>query len=426
MNNKNTLAGWGESLVITILFLSASVFLQAPLSLSSPFPWIWFAPVLVALRYGLWPSQMSMLILIAYHLYLYPQQLHLISFQLFVLGGFLLTLSCALFHSRWAKKLIYNEQISEYLQKRIQNTAYAYKVVLLAYQRLEHSIISKPVTVRNSLMELRELLARQEDKLNPDILYRFLNIISFYCSLEVAGIFPVKNNKVLPEAITTIGKVKPLNPMDFLIHECLDKKAMTYISTQEILKGHWTEYLVVAPFFDQNESIYALLIIEEMSFLKLNDENLEILHLFLGYFVAANLVEHAHALLEKYPDCDIDFANELQRLCMLQKTAHRDSAVVAFWFNSHPHQEEYLFKLKQETRGIDTLWETHENGIKILLVLMPLSNRLAIESYKARIEAIFTKEFNIKLNEAEVKCHSCLVSSFTTPLELLNDLLGKT
>lgn len=223
------LPGWIESFVITALFLVASVLLQDPLSLLSPFPWIWFAPLLIALRYGLWPSQISVLILLASYLCNNPLQLYTIPFQLFVLGGFLLTLICAIFHTRWEKKFTDSELISGYLQKRIQNTAHAYKVVLLAYQRLEHSIISKPVTIRNSLIELRQLLAVREDKLDPEILYRFLNIVSFYCSLEVAAIFPVKNNKALPDAITAVGKIKKLNSKDFLIQECLDKKVMTYV-----------------------------------------------------------------------------------------------------------------------------------------------------------------------------------------------------
>ena len=115
----------------------------------------------------------------------------------------------------------------------------------------------------------------------------------------------------------------------------------------------------------------------------------------------------------------------MQRLSVVQQNTHQDSAVVAFWFARHPHQEEYLFKLKQEKRGIDTLWETHQGEIKILMVLMPLSNRFNVESYRARIDDIFLKEFNIRLNEAEVRCKSGLISSFPNPLALINDLLSE-
>ena len=71
---KNIGMGCIESLVITALFLIASKFLHDPLFLKSPFPWIWFAPVIVALTYGLGPAILSIVFFLGVYLYFHPEQ----------------------------------------------------------------------------------------------------------------------------------------------------------------------------------------------------------------------------------------------------------------------------------------------------------------------------------------------------------------
>ena len=424
MNWNRILLQWIESLVISILFIATSVWLDDPLSLNSVFPWIWFAPVLIALRYGLWPAVMSMALILMHYVKNNPLAIYTIPIQLFVLDGFLLTLLCIVFHSHWQKKISFSEKLSNYLQQRIQSTAHAYMVVLFSYERLEQSLVTKPVTVRNSLNDLRNLLAEGKDKLDQEILYRVLNIIAMNCSVEVAGIYPVTNGKVQQKLIASVGKMKELNTEDFLINECLDKTSTTHISTKEILKGHWSEYLVVAPLLDQQESIYAIIVIAEMPFLKLNEDNLEIINVFLSYFADGNLAKQAKKIRDTYPDCTIDFAKEMQRLFVLEKKTKQDSALVAFWFEDNPHREEYIFELQGQKRGIDSIWETQKANRKILMVLMPLGNRQTVQSYKERIEEIFKRDFAVELNGEEIKFKSCLISSYLTPIDLLKDMMG--
>lgn len=85
---EHVMTGWVESFVITALFIFVSEILQNPLFLESSFPWIWFAPVLVGLRYGLWPAMMSIILFLSTYLYDHPEQLYTIPFQLYLLGGF--------------------------------------------------------------------------------------------------------------------------------------------------------------------------------------------------------------------------------------------------------------------------------------------------------------------------------------------------
>ena len=398
--------------------------MQDPLSLKSPFPWIWFAPVLIALRYGLWPSQLSILLILFSYLYQDQTPLFTIPLQLFTLGGFLLTIICALFQNSWSRKVKDSDEISNYLQQRIQTIAYAYKVTVLAYKRLEQSYIVKPVTIRSSLGELREMLASNNNSLLNNVAHRFLNLLAVQCSLEIAAIFPVKNNQIIPRAITAIGKIKSPNKNDFLIKECIGNATITYVKAKEMAKGNVSDFLIVAPFVNQENEIYALLIIEEMPFLSLNDENIETINLLLQYFLEGNTVKNAELILKQYPDCPVLFVNELQRLMNLQKNTKQDSVIVAFLFLPHLHQDDYLFRLKQEKRGLDTFWETSLDNKKILCLLMPLTKHAGIESYKIRVNNLLEKEFQITLNNDEIKFKTCLLSSFNNPIDLIQDLLN--
>lgn len=418
-----TLSAWIESLVITVIFILLSEIVHDPLSLKSPYPWIWFAPVLIALHYGLLPSQGSIFVLVMTYLYVHPQQLFTTYFQLFVLGGFVMTFICSIWQNSWSSKIIYSNEISTYLQKRIQTIADTFRLTSLAYQRLENNYVAKPVTIRTSMNELRYLLANKNKDSEQQILNRFLNILAIHCSLEKAAIFPVINNKIIPDAITSIGSTKNPTPNNFFIKQCLENAKMTYITADEALKGHLTEYLIGAPFKDQSGGINALLLVEEMPFLSLNDENIATMNLLLNYFLEGNTVKGAEYTLHKFPDCPIVFANELQRLFNLEKRIQKDSAIEVFFILNKLREDDYIFRIKQEIRGLDSWWQTEHRGTKILMILMPFTDRPAAECYRRRIDEVLFQEFGIHINQGEIIFHSFQLSSFGAPITLIEEIL---
>lgn len=420
---RKNISVWFESLVITALFIAVSKLLHDPLSLNSAYPWIWFAPVFVALHYGLLPSQFSIILLLCEYLYLDPSRIYDIHLQLFILGGFILTIICATWQNSWLNKIAYSNGISTYLQKRIEAIAYTYKLTSLAYQRLENNYISKPVTVRTSMSELREMLANVNGNSQEAILTRFLNILANTCSLERAAIFPVIKNKVIQEPIASIGIAKTPPQNNFFINECMENGKITFISADEILKGHLSDYLVGAPFINQKNEIYALLLVEEMPFLSLNDENMATMNLLLEYFLEGNLVKNAELIVHQFPGCPVVFANELQRLFDLVKSAKKNSALQSFIILDKTREEDYLFRLKQEIRGLDNWWETSHNGTRILMILMPFTDRAGSESYRMRINTTLFQEFGVHLNQDEIKFRSYQLSSFKTPASLIEAIV---
>ena len=163
-----------------------------------------------------------------------------------------------------------------------------------------------------------------------------------------------------------------------------------------------------------------------MPFLSLTDETVETINLLLQYFLEGNLVKHADIILKHYPDCSVTFANELQRLTHLQKHTQQDSAAIAFLCLPTPHQPDYLFRLEQENRGIDSSWEFTQGHNKILLIIMPMTSHAGVEGYRMRINQLLENEFGILLNGDKIRFKSCQLSSFNNPIFLLNDLLDIT
>lgn len=421
---KRQIVGWIESLVITVLFIVVSRLVHSSLSLDSNFPWIWFAPVLIALQYGIWPTMLSLALIGGDFYYQQPNLLSQQSVQLYLLGGFLLTLVCLLFQGRWFKRIKRSEALSQYLQQRIQEVGTDYQTVLFAYHQLEHSYIAKPVSVRTALSELRKHFTHANStSTQAEVFSRFLNVLVVQCSLEVAGIYAVHQGQVSVTPLASIGEIPRPNTQDYLIRECLQTNMMAHINPKEMTHGDYTQYVVAAPCLDQEGNVYAVLVVAEMPFLSLNDDNLQTMQVLIQYFMEGKITSTAKLILEKFPACTASFASELQRLSDLYVQAKQDSAVVMMKCIDRSHQEDYLFKIKLEARGIDTLWETAVEQNKILFILMPLTSRYGVESYKERLNKVLLKEFNIEFNSTSIRFKSRQISTCTNPIQLLEECL---
>lgn len=452
---KSTLMAWLESVVITVAFMILAQATHDPLSLESPFPWIWFAPVLVALRYGLWPALFSMILLIYVGTQItFDNQVQLVwsqSLQLSILGGFVLTMVCAMFHQGWNKKILRDNELANYLQQRIQSIIYAYNLLKLAHHRLENQYISKPVTLRTSLGHLKELLAREQTipgdkKPKPNrrssqqptlaladtpaskqsIFDRFLNILALQCSIEIAAIYEVRNHRLVDKPLASIGPMKMPKPKDFLIQSCLQHQSISYIGAQNNLHQQISDYLIVAPMMDQMGQIDAVLLVEDMPFLTLNDETLGEINLLIHYFMQGYLVENSHAILTQYPDCPVDFANELQRLTALQKIIKQDSDVVAYRLSPCQQQEKFAYDIAQEKRGLDSIWARKMDPYQFLLVLMPLSSLDSVACYQTRMQVMFEKHHGISLDDAPIQVRRYQLSAFHDPSILLKTIFNAT
>lgn len=88
---------WLEVVVITLGVIAAGIFFEHdnPFQINGEFPWIWIAPVLIALRYGVPPGLVSSLILIAaWKLMDHLSETHESFPEQFFLGGLIMVMLC--------------------------------------------------------------------------------------------------------------------------------------------------------------------------------------------------------------------------------------------------------------------------------------------------------------------------------------------
>ncbi len=219
---------WFETLVITVGTFTLAHWASPgnPLFIGGEFPWIWLAPVLIALRYGTAPGAASVALLLAG--WLGFNQARLLQNPEFpklgFLGGFLSTLLCAEFSGFWQNRLRYLEQMNAYGEERLKELTRKYFLLHLSHDRLYENLISKPATLSDSLLRLRRLMAEQSAADPPceeapafPGLQAMLALLTQTCQLTSAAVYRVAEDRVLPEILATVGSMPDLQASDPLI-----------------------------------------------------------------------------------------------------------------------------------------------------------------------------------------------------------------
>ena len=316
------------------------------------------------------------------------------------------------------------EQVKDYIQDRIENISNSYNMLSFSHDRLEQSLISKPVTLRSALEQLQQLLSNSSKELTPEIADLYLQQLAYYCSLEVAGLYLFDRDKLNSNPIAKIGKVKSFEQNDILVQQCLEKGVTTYIAVNQLDSNDQSQYLAVAPFKSSDNQLLGLLAVEEMPFLALTEDTLKTLAMLLSYF-ADSIVEKniGEKILKKFPSCPLQFAEEIFKLKNLQKHVNVDSAVVCWYFSADPQRDNYIFKIEQQRRGLDSLWRTKNKEREVLLILMPISDQSTVAGYEHRISNLLQEEFGVTVGQKTISMAYRQLSAYKNPLTLIEELL---
>ncbi len=416
-----------EIVLITGIILALSFYFdpQDPMMLEAPFPWIWFAPVLIALRYGTLAGAGSIVIIFAALFSFEPRAL-LISthYRVYMLGGVLLMVVCGEFYNAWDDSKRRYSQLNEYIRKRLDGLNRAYYIIRLSHDRLEQSLISRPVTLRSAVGELRKLLVDVQGNLSSDIASRFLHILEQYCSLDRAALYLAQKGKLDANPIASVGGKLPLDLDDVLVKKSLSSSGVHYFGVNQIEEKEQSKYLVVTTFRDEDDSVLGLLAIEKMPFWALNDEILQSLLVLVSYMSESIWsTQSAKETLKIYSDCTLQFSLELNNLLSLKKQLNVDSALVAFAINHTDRYENILLGIQNRQRGLDVGWRYKGENQDILFVILPFSSATAVEGFRNRFSGYLKEEFGVILGGEEVYLRYLQLSS-EPALQVIKKLLG--
>lgn len=379
---------WAESISLTLL---AAVFVLAvrpadPLLQQADFPWLMFAPVLVALRYGVAQGVGSIAILLLDWWQFTPAT----EFPTgFFFGQMILTMVCGEFSSVWQVRIKRSEETTLYLDERLSRLTKRHLLLRLSHDRLEQEMLAKPGSLRDAIINLRQLtMDGWHDGAKLPAAMDLLQLLTQYAQLEAAALYLVKTEdgkESLGTQVESIGSPVPLVEDDPLFAAVLEHRELAHVA-QGDTGERISEQLVVAPLLASDGTLLGVLSISRMPFFALNEETLQMVSLMLAYY--ADIVRVGPAVREiarRLPGCPNEFIEEFARLQRLQRSHDLASHVVTLAF-SGPMKDEIPEQIRRMKRGLDIVWITRRGDTPVLVNLMPFATEAAKDGYLLRIE----------------------------------------
>lgn len=378
----------GETILLPLIAVGIGLWLNPddPLWIHASFPWAWFAPIVLALRYGpltgIGGAAMLLLVWLALNL-VHPAEFP----KLVFLGGLILVMVIGEFSSLWLARARRAEAIQRYLDQRLEFLTHQYYLLRLSHDRLEQDLISRPMAMRDALGAMRNHIATEQMDSDSAGASALLRLLAQYCQLEVAALHYLVDERLQTAPIATLGNTSPLQADDPLIEHAMQTSHLCHIAQSLNQSEQSSRYLIAAPLNNLDGKCFGLLLVEQMPFFSLQDETLQTINLLLGYY-ADSLSMHALAaqIRRKEPDCPPEFAFELQRLWHIRQSSQVSSVVVALEIQSRPGMPDVAQQIQRQKRALDENWLIQDVDRSILATLMPLSGQSAAEGYLSRLE----------------------------------------
>ena len=387
---------WVETAALTAItiVLGMKISPEDPLFARAEFPWAWFAPVLLALRYGVTPGIVSSTLLVGAWFALTLPEPEAAPPKLYFLGGLLLVMITGEYSDIWRSRLRRLSELNGYLDDRIERVTRRLYLVQLSHERLEQDLLLRPTTLQDALHDLRQQMLNQDPKEDCVLIgaQAFLDFLAQSAQLEVAALYALErgdDNRPSYVRAAQVGDAPPLDPGDPLLLHTEEHGTLAHVQTAALSRSLPTQNLVVAPMVSARGTRVGVLVVTRMPFFALNEDTLQLIAVLLAsYADAALIADQTLPILETYPDCPIEFAEEYVKLRRLRRDFAIDSTLVLLEFGDHPLRAEALEQILRLRRTPDIVWMlTNDNQRSILVNMLPASGRAAAEGYLFRMDS---------------------------------------
>lgn len=317
---------------------------------------------------------LSIFSILLYLLYGKVEGLHLLYLFLFLL-------IFAEFHFYWNKIVQQNQERFEYVNDKLREIARSLYVLKLSHDKLESYHLSKPVSIRGFLEDVKKRLLSGIPL--EEVLKRTFDLVSNLYAIEKGGLFQVDGKKF--KKLASVGGMETLNTKDKLVVYSIENEETAYIPNSAV-KGE-SEYLCFIPIYIEGELKYAI-VIEKIPFMNLNRDNVLAINLLFYYIIFDYYeLDAIRELYVDFGDVDIETIKEIYRCALLKKRYDVDSSLVFFTFEDWDESLYYLFSDK--IRGLD---HVAKYGEKSLIVVLPLTDLSGAYQFLKRMENVL-KEF---------------------------------
>ncbi|MFN4003354.1 MAG: PelD GGDEF domain-containing protein [Hylemonella sp.] len=362
-----------------------------PLLTQAQFPWIWFAPVLVALRYGVTPGLTSCVPLVA--LWYAAEQAGRVpaDFGLeYFFGGGLLVLICGEYSDVWRDRNARMDETNVYLAERLSRITKRHLLLNLSHDRLEHEMLSRPTSLRDALVRLRALTLQEDGRQPLPGAGQLLQLLAQYVNLQSAALYTAQADGpqrwALGPEVARLGEPVPLRTDDELYELAQREQQLAHIAQQDLSLERSSEQLIVAPLLTSDGTPIGVLSVSRIPFFALHVENLQMLSVILSYY--ADLVQGGaglRRLLAQLPTMPPQFAEELVRMQGLQARTGMASQILVMRFPQELGRT-LPAEFARIKRGLDVYWQTTIGHDTAIVVLMPLANAAGMAGFMQRIQ----------------------------------------
>ena len=420
----------GETLILPLLAVAIGIWVNPldPLWIKASFPWAWFAPVILAMRYGPFAGLGGASVLLLAWFAFNTSGWIVGEFpKLNYLGGLILVMVAGEFSSIWLARARRAEGIQMYLDQRLEYLTHQYYLLRLSHDRLEQDLIGRPMAMRDALSTLHSLIRDEPGAAASPLpgAQGLLRLLAQYCQLEIATIHSAADGEIKAEPLATIGQARNngrLDTDDPLVRDAVEAGTLSHLAAALAAGASPSSYAIAVPMKTFDDELIGLLAVERVPFFALNEEMLQTLNLLVSYYVdGLDARKLAAEIQSEFPACPDDFAAELQRLWRVRQGSLTGSSITVLEFLPRPELDDLAFQIGRQRRSLDVTWLIDLPQRKVLVTLMPLAGAAESEGYIARIEQWVRQMSGSSLSEAGVFPHVLHVNEIA-PLPLLNQL----
>ena len=397
--STTTLAQWVEIFGISFCAVTLAWWASPndPALVQQHFPWLWFAPVLVALRYGVLPSLLSGSVIVA-NVWLALKLGHLPDGvpEASLFGGGLIVLLCGEFSDVWRDRNTRMEESYLYMSERLAGLTKRHLLLNLSHDRLEQEMLARPGSLRDALARLRTLtIEAKPDEAMPGA-QGLLQLLSQYVNIDSAQIYLLEGgdgNYTLGRSIARLGEPVEMDAHDGLLTLALTTGSLAHIASEDASLQRQTSQLVVAPLVAGDNELVGVLAVTRMPFFSMTDENLQMMLVMLGYYADVFRSSKGVAQIQsRLPGVPVVFAQELARLLALHQRTRVASHLVVMHFQGARRKEipDEFLRIK---RGLDLYWRAFSGDVPVLVVLMPFASGSSKDGFLLRVEAWLRARF---------------------------------
>ncbi|WEN15822.1 PelD GGDEF domain-containing protein [Rhodanobacter sp. AS-Z3] len=390
-----------ESVALPLLML-ALLYLWGDVRFN--YPWWWLAPLAIALRYGLAYGIGAGLVVVFGNF----AEIWLLGLTREqpggeIIGGLIATYLAGLYTTHAQSRLVEANSSLEYLEQRLESLTRVFYVTRLSHSRLEENLLTKSYDLRSALDAIARELATFgpiKERLPQAPLQHVLQLLAYYGRLGTCGVYQVIDNRVSPEPLAFHGLRFSLELADPLITCVVENQRLAYYSVDQILAGETSAYRVVLPMTAADDTMLAVVVVQDLPLLAVEEENLLTLAAMTAFMAdAMRAGQLSHAVRQVVPTCPVEFALEWFRLGHLRHVAGVHSSWVLLLPGAQAAAD-VVDTVLATRRGLDQYWRSPLASAQSgLLILLALSGEGPTQGFLQRINTMCREQLGGDLQQ---------------------------